>query len=82
MNSPRKFLNKHPKIRSPYQKAPELLELDPRHPSLRPYRLQARLSPRSSVSINVSYRIVLEILIRDNDITLIDIGHHDHVSAF
>jgi mRNA-degrading endonuclease YafQ of YafQ-DinJ toxin-antitoxin module len=46
---------------------------------LRLHRLQGRLASLSSVSINMSYRIVLEILIQDNDIILIDVGHHDQV---
>jgi addiction module RelE/StbE family toxin len=75
----KKFLKKHPEIRSQSQKTLELLELNPHHPSLRLHRLQGRLASLSSVSINMSYRIVLEILIQDNDIILIDVGHHDHV---
>lgn len=75
----KKFLKKHPEIRGQYQKTLELLELNPHHPSLRLHRLQGRLAALSSVSINMSYRIVLEILIQDNDIILIDVGHHDHV---
>lgn len=75
----KKFLKKHPEIRGQYQKTLELLELNPHHPSLRLHRLLGRLASLSSVSINMSYRIVLEILIQDNDIILIDVGHHDQV---
>ncbi len=75
----RKFLRKHAEIRSQYQKTLELLELNPHHPSLRLHRLQGLLAPLSSVSINMSYRIVLEILIQEHDIILIDVGHHDQV---
>jgi mRNA-degrading endonuclease YafQ of YafQ-DinJ toxin-antitoxin module len=75
----KKSLTKHPEISSQYQKTVELLELNPHHPSLRLHRLQGRLASLSSVSINMSHRIVLEILIRDNDIILIDVGHHDQV---
>ncbi len=75
----RKFLKKHPQIRGQYQKTLELLELNPYHPSLRLHRLHGRLAELSSVSINMSYRIVLEILIQDNDIILIDVAHHDQV---
>lgn len=75
----KKFLKKHPEIHSQYQKTLELLELDPHHPTLRLHGLQGRLSGLSSVSINISYRIVLEMVIRDNDIILIDLGNHDQV---
>ena len=57
----------------------ELLELNPRHPSLRLHRLQGRLSELSSVSINMSHRILLEMVIRENDIILVDVGNHDHI---
>ena len=74
----KKFLKKHPDVRSQYQKTLELLELNPYHPSLRLHGLQGRLSGLSSVSITLSYRIVLEMVIRENDIILVDIGDHDH----
>ena len=54
-------------------------ELNPHHPSLRLHRLQGQLNGLSSVSINMSYRIVLELLIQDGDIILVDIGNHDRV---
>ena len=75
----RKFLKKHPEIHGQYRKALELLELDPYHPSLRLHSLQGELSGLSSVSINISYRIVLELIIDDNEILFINIGKHDQV---
>jgi len=75
----RKFLKKHPKIHSQYRKTLELLELNPYHPSLRLHSLQGRLSGLSSVSINISYRIVLELIIEDDEILLINIGKHEKV---
>ena len=77
----KKFFKKHPKVRNQYQKTLELLEVNPHHPSLRLHDLQGRLNDLSSVSINMSYRIVLEMVIRDNDIILIDVGNHDQVYA-
>lgn len=75
----KKFLRKHPQVRNQYQKTLELLEVNPHHPSLRLHGLQGRLSGLSSVSINMSYRIVLELVIRDKDIILVDVGNHDQV---
>ena len=75
----RKFLKKHPEVHSQYCKTLEFLELNPHHPSLRLHCLQGRLSELSSVSINMSYRIVLEMVIQENDIILVDIGNHDQV---
>ncbi len=76
---PRKFLRKHPEIHSQYRKTLQLLELDPYHPALRLHSLEGRLKSLSSVSINMSYRIVLELDIRGEEIILINIGSHDQV---
>jgi mRNA-degrading endonuclease YafQ of YafQ-DinJ toxin-antitoxin module len=75
----KKFLRRHPQILGQYEKTLQLLEMNPRHPSLRLHNLEGALSGLSSVSINISYRIVLELLIQDRDIILIDIGSHDQV---
>ena len=75
----RKFLRKHPEIHSQYRKILQLLELDPYHPALRLHSLEGRLKGLSSVSINMSYRVVLELEIRGEEIILINIGSHDQV---
>lgn len=75
----RKFLRKHPEINSQYRKTLELSELNPYHPSLRLHSLEGRLQGLSSVSINISYRIVLELEVKDKEIILINIGDHDQV---
>lgn len=75
----RKFLRKHSEIHNQYRKTLELLELDPYHPSLRLHSLEGRLKGLSSVSINMGYRIVLELEIQDEEIILVNIGNHDQV---
>ena len=74
-----KWLKKHPNLRSNYLKTLQLLELNPLHPSLRLHALSGRLAGLHSVSINLSYRITLELLISERDIILINIGDHDAV---
>jgi mRNA-degrading endonuclease YafQ of YafQ-DinJ toxin-antitoxin module len=74
-----KFLKKHTSLIDKYQKTIELLESNPQHPSLRLHKLEGRLSECHSVSINLSYRIVLYFLIADNEIVPVDIGDHDAV---
>ena len=74
-----KFLKKHPEIHSQYRKTLQLLELNPYHPSLRLHSLQGRMSGLSSVSINISYRIVLELIIEGDEILLVNIGKHEQV---
>ena len=75
----RKFLKKHPEIHKQYRKTLELLELNPNHPSLRLHSLHGRMSGLSSVSINISYRIVLELIIEGDEILLVNIGKYDQV---
>ena len=75
----RKFLRKHPEIHGQYRKTFELLELNPKHPSLRLHDLGGRLKGLSSVSINMSYRIVLELEIKEDEIMLVNVGNHDQV---
>jgi mRNA-degrading endonuclease YafQ of YafQ-DinJ toxin-antitoxin module len=73
------FLRRHPELRMPYAKTLALLEANPHHPSLRLHALSGRLTGVYSVSINVSYRITLELLIQDQTIVPINVGDHDTV---
>ena len=74
-----KFLRKHPEIHNQYRKTLELLELNPYHPSLRLHGLEGRHKGLHSVSINISYRIVIEFLITSDEILLVNIGEHGRV---
>jgi mRNA-degrading endonuclease YafQ of YafQ-DinJ toxin-antitoxin module len=73
------FLRRHPELRKPYAKTLALLETNPHHPSLRLHALSGRLTGVYSVSINLSYRITLELLIQDQTIVPINVGDHDTV---
>ena len=75
----KKFIRKHPDLLNQYEKTLKLLELNPNHPSLRLHELKGKLKEIYSVSINISYRITLELIITENDIILIDVGPHDQV---
>ncbi len=72
-----RFLGRHPQLREQYRKTLELVALNPRHPSLRLHALKGRLAGLHSISINLSYRITLELLIREREIVLINVGDHD-----
>ena len=74
-----KFFKKYPQVRKQYDKVIQILELNPHHPSLRLHGLSGRLKGLSSVSINMSYRIVIELIIKGDEIIFIDIGDHDKV---
>lgn len=74
-----RFLRRHPELRDTYRKTLLLLEANPHHPSLRLHALKGRLRGLHSVSINISYRITLELLIDGRRLIPIDIGSHDAV---
>lgn len=74
-----RFLRRHPELKSQYAKTLALLEANPHHPSLRLHALSGRLQGLQSVSINLSYRITLELLIQDQQIIPINVGDHDTV---
>ena len=74
-----RFVKRHPELLRQYQKTLELLEANPHHPSLRLYALKGRLVGLHSVSINLSYRITIELLIAKDHIVPINVGDHDAV---
>ena len=74
-----KWLKRHPELRQQYLKTLQLLELNPFHPSLRLHALAGRLQGVHAVSINLSYRITLELLVTEEEIVLINVGDHDGV---
>jgi len=74
-----RFLKRHPELEKQYLKTLQLLAINPHHPSLRLHQLSGRLSSLHSVSINVSYRITLELLISESEIIPVNVGDHDSV---
>jgi len=74
-----RFLKRHPELRQQYLKMLQLLEANPFHAGLRLHPLSGRLAGLHSVSINLSYRITLELLISEEEITPINVGDHDAV---
>jgi len=74
-----KFIKRHPELRQQYLKTLQLLEANPFHPSLRLHPLGGRLAGLHSVSINLSYRITLELLIEGEKIIPVNVGDHDAV---
>ncbi|MDA3885611.1 MAG: plasmid stabilization protein [Candidatus Delongbacteria bacterium] len=73
----RKFLKKHPELKGQYEKSLKLLELNPQHPSLRLHKLTGKLTDLYSVSINITYRITIDFIIKDDKIIPITIGTHE-----
>jgi len=73
------FLKHHPDLRQLYLKTLQLLEANPAHPSLRLHPLRGKFEGLHSVSINISNRITLELLIQDRQIIPVNVGDHDAV---
>ncbi len=74
-----KFLKQHPQIRQQYLKTLQLLQANPFHPSLRLHPLHGKFEGLHSVSINLSYRITLELLIQGQQIIPVNVGDHNTV---
>ena len=74
-----RWLRKHQALRSQYYKTLQLLETNPHHPSLRLHALQGKLHGLHSVSINLSYRISIELLLEDGKIIPVNVGDHEAV---
>ena len=74
-----RFLKRHPEMVGVYSKALHLLEANPHHLSLRLHALRGKLAGLHSVSITMSFRISLELIVTDKDIILINVGDHDEV---
>ena len=74
-----KFLKQHPDLRQHYLKTLQLLEANPSHPSLRLHALRGKFEGLHSVSINLSYRIALELLIQNQQIIPVNVAGHETV---
>ena len=74
-----RFLRRHPQLKAQYAKTLALLQANPHHPSLRLHPLAGKYKGLHSVSINLSYRITLELLIQDQQIIPVNVGDHDAV---
>ena len=72
-----KLARRRPDLLGQYEKALRLLEANPSHPSLRLHRLGGKLEGLYSVSINMTYRISLEFIIKDDTVIPVDVGAHD-----
>jgi len=74
-----RFLKRHPELKQQYLKTLRLLEANPFHPGLRLHALSGRFVGLHSVSVNLSCRITLALLISDEEIIPVNVGDHDAV---
>ena len=75
----KRFLKRHPDLFERYYKTLAILEQDPFHPSVRLHALEGRLAGLHAVSINLQYRITLEMELREQEIILVSVGSHGEV---
>jgi len=75
----KRFLKRHPDLLERYHKTLAILERDPFHPSLRLHALEDRLAGLHAVSINLQYRVTLELELREQEIILVSVGSHGEV---
>jgi len=75
----KRFAKNHSELKETYRKTLQLLAYNPFHPSLKIHPLKGKLSGLHSISINLSYRITLEMMITEKEIILINVGSHDDV---
>jgi len=74
-----RFLKRHPDMTRAYEKTLTLLQGNPHHPWLRLHELGGRLCGVHSVSINLSYRITLHLLVTEREIVPPDVDDCDEV---
>jgi mRNA-degrading endonuclease YafQ of YafQ-DinJ toxin-antitoxin module len=72
-------LKKHLDLKDQYYKILKILAINPLHPSLRLHKLKGSLGGLQSASINISYRVVLNFIVKKDLIMPVDIGSHDEV---
>jgi mRNA-degrading endonuclease YafQ of YafQ-DinJ toxin-antitoxin module len=75
----RKFLRKHPDLKSTVRNTLDQLHHDPFKPSLKLHGLTGRLAGTQAVSITHSYRVTLTVQVIEREVILLDIGTHDDV---
>ncbi len=75
----RKFLIRHPDLRTRFADTLAQLAADPFEPSLRLHPLTGKLEGMQAVSLTYRYRITLTVQVTEHEILLLDIGSHDEV---
>ncbi len=76
----KRFLKRHPDLLERYHKTLAILEQDPLHPSLRLHASDRNVSLGwDAVSINLQYRVTVELELREQEIILVSVGSHGEV---
>ena len=74
-----KFLKRHLDLINQYEKTLKLLEINPRHPSLRLHKSSRKWESIYSVSVNIRFRLLIHFVFREDKIIPISIGRRDEV---
>ncbi|MCK9245259.1 MAG: plasmid stabilization protein [Candidatus Marinimicrobia bacterium] len=74
-----RFIRFHPELEEQYRKTLQLLELNPFHKSLRLHAIKGQFDNLYSVSINLKYRLLIILIIKEKTIIPVNIGSYDQV---
>jgi mRNA-degrading endonuclease YafQ of YafQ-DinJ toxin-antitoxin module len=75
----KKFFKHHPELKNAYFKVIEILEADPFHPQLKTKKLAGKKSKFHKVYVKYSCRLIIEIVISENEIIPIEIGMREGI---
>ncbi len=73
----KKFFKKHSDLIDRYEKILKLLQINPFHPSLRLHKLNPPLDKFYSISLNMKYRVIIDFVIKNDEIIFLKIDIHD-----
>ncbi|MBV5279341.1 MAG: type II toxin-antitoxin system mRNA interferase toxin, RelE/StbE family [Campylobacteraceae bacterium] len=74
-----KFFKKHRNLLPKFVEVIQMLQSDPFSPSLKTHKLKGELSKYHACRLTYEYRIIVTIVITEEQIILMDIGSHDEV---
>jgi len=74
-----KFFKEHRDLLPRFGEVIEMLQSDPFSPALKIHKLKGELSKYHACRLTYEYRIVVTIVITEEQIILMDIGSHDEV---
>ncbi len=74
-----KFFKKHPELLVKFGEVITTLQHDPFSHTLKTHKLKGDLSAYHACRLTYEYRIVLTLIMNDEQIILMDIGSHDDV---
>ena len=79
LHQAKKFLKKHPNLKSRFAELIDAICKDPFQPHLKLHPLSGKFEGLYTVNLTYAYRVTLTLMIDEKEIILIDIGGHEEV---